>query len=67
MRGDNGRADLLPEMVKLYMAPASRPLRHLVIELHTAASRDAGVARLFHDFSERMADDTRLRIETRPG
>ncbi len=64
MRGDSGRADLLPEMVKLYMAPASRPLRHLVIELHTAASRDAGVARLFREFSERMAADTRTRIET---
>jgi AcrR family transcriptional regulator len=64
MRGDRGRANLLPKMVMLYMAPASRPLRRLVIELHTAASRDARVARLFRDFSERMAGDTRSRIET---
>ena len=64
MRADSGRADLLPEMVLLYMAPTSQPLRRLVIELHTAASRDAAVARLFRDFSERMAGDTRSRIET---
>jgi AcrR family transcriptional regulator len=64
MRGDSGRADLLPEMVMLYMAPASQPLRRLVIELHTTASRDARVARLFREFSERMASDTRSRIET---
>jgi AcrR family transcriptional regulator len=64
MRGDSGRADLLPEMVMLYMAPASRQLRRLVIELHTAASRDVRVAKLFREFSERMAADTRARIET---
>jgi AcrR family transcriptional regulator len=63
MRGDSARADLLPEMVKLYMAPASHKLRRMVIELHTAASRDQRVARLFRDFSERMAGDTRARIE----
>lgn len=63
MRGDSARPDLLPEMVKLYMAPASRKLRRLVIELHTAASRDPRVARLFRDFSERMAGDTRARIQ----
>jgi hypothetical protein len=33
------------------------------MELHTAASRNAGVARLFREFSERMARDTRLRLE----
>ena len=49
MRGDSARPDLLPEMVQLYMAPASRKLRRLVIELHTAASRDPRVARLFRD------------------
>jgi TetR/AcrR family transcriptional regulator, cholesterol catabolism regulator len=64
MRGDSGRADLLPEMVALYMAPASRRLRRLTIELHTAASRDRKVARLLREFSERMAEDTRARIET---
>jgi len=64
MRGDSARPDLLPEMVQLYMAPASRKLRRLVIELHTAASRDPRVARLFRDFSERMAGDTRTRIES---
>jgi AcrR family transcriptional regulator len=64
MRGDGTRPDLLPEMVTLYMAPASRKLRRLVIELHTAASRDPRVARLFRDFSERMAGDTRARIES---
>jgi AcrR family transcriptional regulator len=63
MRGDRGRAELLPEMVALYMAPDSRQLRRVVIELHTAASRDPKVARLFRDFSERMAQDTRDRIE----
>jgi AcrR family transcriptional regulator len=64
MRGDSARPDLLPEMVQLYMAPSSRKLRRLVIELHTAASRDPRVARLFRDFSERMAGDTRARIES---
>ena len=63
MRGDSGRADLLPQMVALYMAPDSRRLRRLVIELHTAASRNQRVARLFREFSERMARDTRTRIE----
>lgn len=63
MRGDSGRAELLPQMVALYMAPDSRRLRRLVIELHTAASRKQGVARLFREFSERMARDTRTRIE----
>ncbi|MGO9263485.1 MAG: TetR/AcrR family transcriptional regulator [Candidatus Binataceae bacterium] len=62
MRGDSGRADLLPAMVELYMAPASRRLRRIVIELHTAASRDRRVARLLREFSERMALDTRTRI-----
>jgi AcrR family transcriptional regulator len=64
MRGDGARPDLLPEMVQLYMAPASRKLRRLVIELHTAAGRDPRVARLFREFSERMAGDTRARIES---
>jgi AcrR family transcriptional regulator len=63
MRGDSGRADLLPQMVALYMAPGSRRLRRLVIELHTAASRNPRAARLFREFSERMARDTRTRIE----
>lgn len=63
MRGDSGRADLLPQMVALYMAPDSRRLRRLVIELHTAASRNQRVARLFREFSERMARDTCARIE----
>jgi hypothetical protein len=31
--------------------------------LHTVASRDRRVARLLRDFSERMAQDTRARIE----
>ena len=64
MRGDSGHADLLPDMVALYMAPASRRLRRIVIELHTVASRDRRVARLLREFSERMAQDTRTRIET---
>lgn len=64
MRGDSGRADLLPEMVALYMAPASRRLRRIVIELHTAASRDRRVGKLLREFSERMAADTRARIES---
>ncbi len=64
MRGDSGRAELLPEMVALYMQPASRRLRRLVSELHAAAGRNPRVARLFRDFSERMANDTRTRIET---
>lgn len=63
MRGDRGRAELLPQMVALYLAPAARPLRRLVIELHSAASRNPRVARLFREFSERMAHDTRVRIE----
>jgi AcrR family transcriptional regulator len=63
MRGDRGRAELLPQMVALYIAPESRRLRRLVIELHTAARRNAGVARLFREFSGRMARDTRLRLE----
>lgn len=63
MRGDRGRAELLPQMVALYMAPDSRRLRRLVIELHTAASRNQRVARLLREFSERMARDTRARIE----
>jgi AcrR family transcriptional regulator len=64
MRGDSGRADLLPEMVALYMAPASRRLRRIVIELHTAASHDPRVGLLLREFSERMAQDTRARVET---
>jgi AcrR family transcriptional regulator len=64
MRGDSGRADLLPQMVALYMSPDARRLRRLVIELHTAASRNPRVARLFREFSERMAYDTRVRIES---
>jgi AcrR family transcriptional regulator len=64
MRGDSGRAELLSDMVALYMAPASRRLRRIVIELHTVASRDRRVARLLREFSERMAQDTRTRIET---
>jgi AcrR family transcriptional regulator len=63
MRGDRGRADFLPEMVALYMAPDSRQLRRVVIELHSAASHHPKVARLFREFSERMAKDTRARIE----
>jgi TetR/AcrR family transcriptional regulator, regulator of biofilm formation and stress response len=64
MRGDSGRAELLPEMVALYMQPSSRRLRRLVSELHAAAGRNPRVARLFRDFSERMANDTRVRLET---
>jgi AcrR family transcriptional regulator len=64
MRGDSGRAELLPEMVALYMHPSSRRLRRLVSELHTAAGRNPRVARLFREFSDRMANDTRTRIET---
>lgn len=63
MQGDRGRADLLPEMVALYMAPDSRQLRRLAIEVHSAANHHPKVARLFRDFSERMAKDTRARIE----
>jgi hypothetical protein len=62
MRGDRGRADLLPEMVALYMAPDSRQLRRVVIELHSAASHHPKVARLLREFSERMAKDTRARM-----
>ncbi len=64
MRGDSGRAELLPDMVAHYIEPASRRLRRIVIELHTVASRDRRVARLLREFSERMAIDTRTRIET---
>ena len=64
MRGDSGRANLLPKMVAHYIDPASRRLRRIVIELHTVASRDRRVARLLREFSERMAQDTRTRIET---
>jgi AcrR family transcriptional regulator len=63
MRADRGRAELLPDMVALYMAPAARRLRRIVIELHTVASRDPRVARLVRDFSKRVAQDTRARIE----
>lgn len=64
MRGDRGRVELLPEMVSLYLQPSSRRLRRLVSELHAAAGRNPRVARLFREFSERMAADTRVRIET---
>jgi len=62
MRGDRGRVELLPEMVSLYMEPSSRRLRRLVSELHAAAGRNPRVARLFREFSDRMARDTRDRI-----
>ncbi|HZP45830.1 MAG TPA: helix-turn-helix domain-containing protein [Candidatus Binataceae bacterium] len=64
MRGDRGRAELLPEMVALYIAPSARQLRQITVELHRVASRDRRVGRMLREFSERMARDTRTRIET---
>jgi AcrR family transcriptional regulator len=63
MRGDNGGADLLPAMAALYTSPGSRRLRRLVVELHAAAGRNRQVVRLFREFGERMAADTRTRLE----
>jgi hypothetical protein len=59
---------LPPRLDKLHPCQILFP-RHLVIEstpLGLRAGRDAGVARHFHDISERMAADTRLDIELVP-